>query len=295
MKENIHLNYLLSNENDTSWGLTVNTVGFQQIDKNAHYPPRIHPASHLFSTDRGRELNEYQLVYLTRGRGLFSNRTQRNQELLEGTMLLLFPAEWHSYSPDPSTGWDEYWIGFNGVNMDQRVQQGFFQAHKSVYKVGIQEEIVHIYRQAIDIAQAQPTGFQPLLAGLVNHILGVVYSHDKQLSFDQLNVRNQLERAKLLMRENFNRNISPETIAEQLCMSYSRFRRVFRDYTGFAPAQYMQELKLQKAKELLTFSELSVQEISYEIGLENTDHFSTFFRKRTGIRPLRYRAQTRRM
>ena len=41
-------------------------------------------------------------------------------------MFLLFPGEWHTYTPDKETGWNEYWIGFDGKIMENWEKNGFF-------------------------------------------------------------------------------------------------------------------------------------------------------------------------
>lgn len=102
------LQYLIDNEQDACWGLTVNGVGFQHIDSGEIYPPKNHPQEYSFLTDRGRRLNEYQFIYITAGRGVFRSEHCDQTEIKEGDMFLLFPHEWHSYQPDPETGWNEY-------------------------------------------------------------------------------------------------------------------------------------------------------------------------------------------
>ena len=64
-------------------------------------------------------------------------------------------------------------------------------------------------------------------------------------------VGQKIEQAKIIMNENVAGNVDPEELAMRLNISYSWFRRVFKEYTGYAPAKYFQELKLRKAKQLL--------------------------------------------
>lgn len=292
-EDNIYLKYLIENEKDLLWGLTVCTVGFQSIEKYSDYPPGNHPSRYLFLTEKGRVLDEYQLIYITKGKGSFISTTNKRQEVKAGNMFLLFPGEWHSYKPDEKTGWDEYWIGFKGINIDNRVVNGFFNKQKPVFKVGLHDEIVQLYRQAILIAQKQKSGFQQMLAGIINYLLGFAYSYDKDVAFEDLNVTNHINRAKIIMIENLHREITPEEVAKHINMSYSWFRRVFKEYTGFAPAQYMQELKIQKGKELLTNTLLPVKEIAFNTGFDNADYFCTVFKKKTGYTPVNYRNFTR--
>ena len=69
MDNSIHLKYLAISQTDLKWGMTINSVGFQSIAARMPYPPNNHPSRYLFSTDNGRILNEYQLLYITRGGG----------------------------------------------------------------------------------------------------------------------------------------------------------------------------------------------------------------------------------
>ncbi|MCD7973778.1 MAG: AraC family transcriptional regulator [Candidatus Azobacteroides sp.] len=289
LEQSLHIKYLPENDQDVLWGLTVHTVGYQHIESNMVYPPCNHPTRYLFSVEKGRILDEYQLLYITRGKGTFISEACKSCQVKAGNMFLLFPGEWHNYSPHKRTGWDEYWIGFKGINMDNRFKNNFFNKQKPIFNIGINEEIVHLYQQGIKIAKEQKTGFQQMLAGIVNYLLGFTYSLDRHLFFEELNVINNINKAKVIMLENFQHEISPEEVAQQVNMSYSWFRRIFKQYTGFAPVQYIVELKIQKSKELLTNSMMSIKEISYQVGFDNSDYFCTTFKKKTGMTPLKYR------
>ncbi len=294
MDDSIHLKYLIVNETDLSWGLTVNSVGYQNIEPQMHYPPQNHPTRYLFSTEKGRVLDEYQLLYITRGKGNFiSSSTNRNSMLpiTEGNMFLLFPGEWHNYMPDKQTGWDEYWIGFKGENIDSLVSNGFFSKQKVIFNIGMNNRIVELYKQAIQYAIEQKSGFQQILAGVVTHLLGLAYSMDKNFAFESSESVNQINKAKVIILENF-KDIKPQEVAERLNMSYSNFRKIFKEYTGFAPFQYIQELKIQKSKELLTNTMIPIKEIAYLMGFENQEYFFTSFRKKTQTTPLEYRKFT---
>lgn len=294
MEKEIHLKYLIVNEHDTFWGLTVDSVGYQNISPHSPYPPTNHPGRYLFSTKKGRILDEYNLLYISRGKGSFVSDHYLRQPVEEGNMFLLFPGEWHSYCPDEQSGWSEYWIGFTGINIDYRVENGFFNKQKPIFKVGLNHEIVNLYEQAIKIAIEQKAGYQQMLAGIVNYLLGLAYSLDKNGFIENLQVNHQMNKAKIIIVENLYSSIKAEEIAEKINMSYSWFRRIFKEYTGFSPAQYIMELKIQKGKELLTNSSLSAKEIAFKTGFENHEYFFTAFKKKTGMTPIRFREFTQR-
>ena len=100
-----------------------------------------------------------------------------------------------------------------------------------------------------------------------------------------------MNRAKIIIGERF-RAISPEDVAHDLCMGYSNFRRIFKEYTGLSPAKYIQQVRMGKVKEALTNSNRPVKEIAFEMGNENEDYFFTAFRRLTGMTPQEYRAFT---
>ena len=79
-------------------------------------------------------------------------------------------------------------------------------------------------------------------------------------------VDQKIEQAKIIMNENVAGNVDPEELAMRLNISYSWFHRVFKEYTGYAPAKYFQELKLRKAKQLLVGTSQSVKEILFFLG-----------------------------
>jgi hypothetical protein len=113
-KQNQNIRYLVVNQTDESWGLYITTIGFQSIASNAQYPPKEHPSSYWFKPQSGRKLQEFQLLYITSGEGVFESTHCKSTKISAGSILLLFPNEWHTYKPSKNSGWDEYWIGFKG-------------------------------------------------------------------------------------------------------------------------------------------------------------------------------------
>ena len=284
--------YLTINPADQQWGLAINSVGHQSIAENEVYPPQGHPTRYLFDTQKGRTLDEYQLLYITKGRGVFYSESRGRHKVKEGEMFLLFPGERHTYRPDESTGWNEYWIGFNGAIMDEWVKNGFFSKESPVFNVGINEEIISLYKKAIMIADAQEANYQQALAGIVCNLISMAIYLSRNMDFSKSDISVQINMAKAAVYENVS-TITPEKLAEITCMSYSKFRKIFKEYTGFAPSQYIQEVRINMAKELLTNTSRSIKEIAFELGYENKDYFFTAFRKVSGMTPAGYRKMTR--
>jgi len=284
------IKYIIENERDLLWGLSINTVGYEHIKEGEKYPTDKHLTGYYFSPEKGRILQEYQLVYISEGSGFFESWSVKRTKIKAGTMFLLFPDEWHTYCPDPQIGWKQYWIGFKGININSRVQNGFLRKECPIFNVGINDEIVHLYRQAIEVAEYEKAYFQQMLAGITNHLLGLMYSLDRNNYLEKdRHLVEQLNHARVMMYENMENPLSIHDIVTELGMSYSSFRKLFKEYTGLSPFAYFQDIRLQHAKELLCTTQLSVKEIAYMLNFDSPDYFSAQFKKKTGKRPRDYR------
>ena len=286
----VEFKYLIVNDMDKKFGLWVNTVGFQSIQPHSPYPLRDHPSGYFFNAQKGRILREYQLVYITKGGGVFSSESTPEKQMCKGRLVLLFPNQWHTYHPDVATGWDEYYIGFEGPVIDEMMRNAFYSKEQQLLEVGLNEELATLYSRALEIAETDKISSQQYLAGIVLHMLGMILSVSKNKIFEAGGAEQKIEQAKIIMNEHVFTDIDPEEIALKLNVSYSWFRKVFKEYTGYAPAKYFQELKLRKAKQLLVGTSLSVKEISYQLNYTSAEHFFSLFKKHTGLTPLKYRS-----
>ena len=290
-RKDSHHKYIVSNNVDEQWGLVVTTIGFQLTSPDVVYPGKNHPSAYWFDPKSGRILHEYQLIYIIKGGGNFQSAHYKKTKVSAGTAIMLFPEEWHTYMPDEKSGWEVYWMGFRGSNIDRLLTFNFFSQHQPVVDVGFNEALLGLYKHGIEVADYQRTAFQPMLAGIAQQILGFVYYIDKNNSFRDKEIVTKIDQARVLIRENLTTDLGLEQIACQLNMSYSWFRRLFKQYTGFAPAQYLLEIKLQKAKEMLAGSTMPIKEIAYELNFETAGYFITFFKAKTGVSPKVYREQ----
>jgi AraC-like DNA-binding protein len=282
--------YLSIGGNDEDWGIVVTTVGNQTIPANTVYPPKQHPESHFFAPETGRILNEYQLIYITQGGGWFTSQSsKKTQKVKAGTMIMLFPGEWHSYKPDNETGWSEYWAGFRGQHIDNRVIKGFFTKTEPLFDIGLSAKIVDFYEDIIRIAQEEKAGHQQMISSIILSILGSVYYKNRNLQYAVPLIVDRINRARDLIKSNTESAMSQEDIAKEIGVGYSWYRRMFKEYTGVSPAQYQLQQKLIKAKEILTTTNKNISEIAFELHFENVCQFSTFFKKKEGITPSEFR------
>ena len=208
--------YLVANDRDVSWGLYVDTIGYEEIKPGEHYPTQGHADGFYFDVNRGRKLDEYQLQYIKEGSGTFRSAHQPETHLRAGDVFLLFPGEWHTYCPDPDKGWKCYWIGFKGRNMDERMKANFLSIEKPVYHIGFSEEFIHVFDKAIEIAEAEAIYSQQTLAGSVNYLIGMMYSLERTYQLNKNKGKADLiHRARLRIRNSVEDDVTIQQIAEE--------------------------------------------------------------------------------
>src|SRR5260221_1633092 len=219
-----YFKYLPVSEVDESWGLYVLNAGCGRIKSSDNYPKKDHPEHHYFNWSKGRILHEYQLIYITKGSGVFESHHCTQKIIEEGTMIILFPGEWHRYKPDTDTGWDEHWVGFNGEVIENLVRKKFFTPENPFLAIGFSEQIMNIFLEIIERTKQERAGYQPLISGAVLHLLGYIYSIYRQNDFGEKNMIEQtVNKAKVLLRENIDEDISIEKVAKELQVGYSWF------------------------------------------------------------------------
>jgi AraC-like DNA-binding protein len=102
----------------------------------------------------------------------------------------------------------------------------------------------------------------------------------------------RLRRARLFIDERFDEAIDLEAMAREADLSRFHFVRAFRQEFHKTPHQYLQERRIQRAKQLLASGHFSVTDVCFEVGFESLGSFSTLFRRVVGQPPAIYRART---
>lgn len=150
----------------------------------------------------------------------------------------------------------------------------------------IEAEYQHIDRHTQDIILSQID----LLLNYSNRFYERQFITRKAVNHDVLT------RMEMLLNEYFEHEKSlenglptVESIAEQLHLSPHYLSDLLRSLTGKSAQQHIQEKVIEKAKEYLTITNLSVAEIAYQLGFEYPQSFNKLFKKKTNVSPLEFR------
>lgn len=283
--------YLHVNSGDRDWGLFVTTAGFGTTPPHPPtYPMATHPSAYHFEWERGRILHEFVLIYTVAGEGIFESASAGVQPIKTGTLYMLFPGEWHRYRPNPATGWNEYWIGFDGQVPRQLLNRKAFSPKSPLFFPGLDPAWVELFERANRALEAEATGYHQVLSGITFDLLfrlHAIQCGEKRLSSLSDSVARK---TKLLIAQRLAEKVDWHQLSSELGVSYSSMRHAFRQHTGISPHQYQMQLRLNKAKSLLRGTRDSVKEIADQVGFDCPFHFSHLFKSKTGLSPSLWRS-----
>ena len=119
------------------------------------------------------------------------------------------------------------------------------------------------------------------MASIINNVFNMV--------FDKVNSDSRMQGTEEFIHLNYNKKISIDDMAKNACMSKYHFSRLFKESTGESPYKYLCMYRIEKAKELLIKTSLSINEIALRTGFEDTSSFIYLFKKHVFVSPLQFR------
>lgn len=286
---NLQVTYRPRHPDELSWGCAVTAFGHGVIPPGTPYPPEGHPPDHAFTWETGRTLAAFQLIYLSGGNGEFESEASAHESIGAGSVLLLFPGVRHRYRPDPDSGWEEWWVEFSGPVPDALRKEGFLNPAHPHYRVGDQPEIRRLLLELIrpsGPSSADGPGQRPTLT---LRLLSQLQTLGGNAGEDHERETARMHESVLYLRQHHHQAIDLPQFAKDMGMSYSVWRRKFKEQMGTSPRQFILDCRIQSACNLLRNSSRRINEISERCGFASPQHFTRLFHKRTGTSPSMFR------
>ena len=269
------------------WGWILKSYGETEIVPFSNYPAPHHDESYQFSWERGRVLEEYQIIYISKGEGTVECGANQNLDLQAGQILILYPGVWHRYRPAPESGWNEHWVGFSGPHADFVMSQ-VFDPENTILSLlpEHRDSFLRIFQEFLNHCK-DPSVSHGIICGKLMELLGTIHSHQEYpVGADHQDA--MLSKGLSILQQRAFQNVDLVELAHELNVSYSHFRASFKKFTGLSPRHYQINIRLNMAKTLLVESELSIQQISEKLLFEQPSYFHRLFKKHTGKTPRDY-------
>ena len=99
----------------------------------------------------------------------------------------------------------------------------------------------------------------------------------------------KMEEALTYIQENYAKDLNMAMVSNYICMNYSLFSAAFKEYTGINFVNYLKEIRISEAKQLLLQTDDKIAEIAGKVGFENDKHFMKSFKAVCGVSPSEFR------
>jgi AraC-like DNA-binding protein len=280
-----HVHYLPDDLDAGRWGLRLSAGGTACIAPGQTYPVVGHPESHLFRWERGRVLREFQLVLVAAGGGHFEDQDGTRQ-LVAGQAFLLVPGRWHRYRPDPTTGWEERWLAFDGPAIRRLHQQSLLDPASPAWQRPIAATLRGRIDEVLALLHRRPAAWRPEAEGITAAILARITAPAND-GDDPLRVAASRLAGDL--------HLPIKVLAKEACLSTSQFRQRFRQLHGCSPRRYRQDALVARAQRLLAMPGTTVSEVAEALGFSDHPHFTRGFRRACGESPRTWRKRMDRL
>ena len=158
-----------------------------------------------------------------------------------------------------------------------------------------QIEIEEILEEAIREYEEREEGFILIVKALLLKLLVIVgreFSRNLETSQfrpEFVKHKESIANAIEYLKNNYMKDLNADNVARKFLLSSSYFRYLFKSITSKTFTEYLNNIRIIKAMELLKTTDDRVLDISFDTGFNNVNHFNKVFKQNTGVSPLKYR------
>ncbi len=230
---------------------------------------------------------DLQLLYVAEGKAHFQIG-DRSYDVGKGGLVLYrrgIPQHYYYILPEKP---DVYWLHFTGRDAETLIDSLELVTEKPM-QLQAKEEIIELFEKIIVELRMERLWRTEMTEVYLRQLLLVIARNYHNAGQEERVYHSMFDEVINLFHHDYQRDINIAKVAEGYHISCSWFIREFKNYTGYSPKQYITNLRLQNAKELLRNHSLSISDIASLVGYENQLYFSRIFRKYTGMSPSEYR------
>lgn len=234
----------------------------------------------------------YVLHFVKRGKGTLEINGE-TYHLGPGDAFLLQPYMEAWYQADEEEPWSYMWVGFSGLKADECAGSAGFSEKLPIHQVGCLEQIG---RYIDEILEAHQLSYQDELRR--NGLLMLIFSElirDHRENASRTKVPYEypgsvyVKHAVEYIAYNYNKRIKINELADYIGVNRSYLTSCFKKTMGCSPQMYLINLRMEKAKSLLTKSNMQINVIANAVGYQDQLAFSKIFKQYYGISPKAYR------
>ncbi len=244
-----------------------------------------------YNAVRDHGTDDFLLIYTVSGRGRFGYKTGE-QLAYPGDMMILRPNTFHDYGVEPELQrWELLWTHFlprahwhTWLNWPE-FAPGAMQI--KINDPAVRRRITTRLKDMNRLATGPSRARGHFAMNALEEVLLLCDTQNPLSQHSRLDPRMQAVIDYIC--QNLSAKLPLEKLAEVSGLSVSRMAHLFRAQVGATPQRFLEQQRLDRAMQLLVFTQHSIKAIAYDLGFDSPFYFTLRFKRHTGYSPRRYR------
>lgn len=217
----------------------------------------------------------------------------RRWDVAEGNVLLLPAKVPHKYGDSKDGPWTFHWIHFRGNMALELCQLLGTSEQQPILQLKVDSENLACFDELYQWMEMAHT-YDNLVAASGSLLRFLSLANTKRYLTNQptQKTKDHISETVRFMETNLKEQLSLKKLAKIAHMSPSHYCTVFKKRNCCPPIEYFQRLKIQKACDLLTQTDLQVRQIALNLGFDDPFHFSRLFKSFVGVSPTQHRKES---
>ncbi len=231
--------------------------------------------------------NNADMVLILSGTAQYIDDEVGTINLEAGDFVQRIPGRKHSHLI-LDDDYSELYLCISNEIYQPLVKASVINGNKPVLKTGVDFEMIQLFLGIHRELDAQNGAELPLLLPKAIELAA------RATYLDRINERtsDEAEVLKLsiaFIKDHIDKRLTVEEVAEYVAMGYEKYRKVFQEYYGISPGNFILNQRIRTSQSLLAESDITVKEVAIELGYTDTATFSKQFKKVTGYTPTEFR------
>ncbi|WP_304681650.1 AraC family ligand binding domain-containing protein [uncultured Clostridium sp.] len=254
--------------------LNLYTCGYESCKSKHFYGPAVRSG--------------YLIHIVLSGKGIFKvNNNTYNLTARDG--FLIYPNELIYYEADENNPWEYIWIGLVGTKVNDYLNKTSISKFNPTFKLNKHSKLINAINSIINSTKIDANKNLKILSTLYDFLFELLNEFPSSINNNKNTQQSYLDEALLFIHLNFQDNVSITNIANHLSIDRSYLHRIFKNNLNLSPQEYVLNLRLEKASELLLTTSLTIGDIARSVGYNDTMLFSKTFKKHKGLTPSNYK------
>lgn len=239
-----------------------------------------------YFTERSN-LDSFYIMYTSEGKGRLIY-CDEEYLLYPGSIVWINCMNHHRYECLANQHWKFLWLHFNGLGslgyFNEFIKNGFH-----VIKESDRNFIETTMMRILALTQKKESNSEIIISSLIMQLITQLLIENSSQSLGLGVTPDYINKAVKHIGSHFMEHLTLDDLSDMFGLNKYYFAKQFKSYVGTPPNEYILMTRIAHAKELLKYSDETIEDISYRCGFHQVSHFISTFKKHEAVTPLQFR------